>query len=83
MIFDILLIRKLSNPPHVHMTLNKIFSHFHPYKFCLLSFKLLCSTDGIFSQLKSGFNNSEMCLNNMLLCACERAFSVTFYNENF
>ena len=49
MIFDILLIRKLSNLSRVHVTLNKIFCHFHTYKFCLLSFKLLCSTDGIVS----------------------------------
>jgi len=49
MIFDILLIRKLSNLPRVHVTLNKIFCHFHAYKFCLLSFKRLCSTDGIVS----------------------------------
>ena len=49
MIFDILLIRKLSNLSRVHVTLNKIFCHFHAYKFCLLSFKLLCSTDGIVS----------------------------------
>ena len=82
MIFDILLIRKLSNPPHVHVTLNKtvIFTPINSV-YCLLNF---CVPQMVFfSQLKSGSNNSEMYLNNMLHCTCERAFSVTFYNEKF